>query len=108
MEHAPGAESDRGNQSHRHSKAGNPQRHKARRADREISDTISSLFGLNHHVIDQAQYSFLVGTVIASAVIPTMIANALFLPRHLLPHTHPQAIRTAEQPVQQATAAEEV
>ena len=70
--------------------------------------TISSLFGLNHHVIDQSQYSFLVGTVIASAVIPTMIANAFFLPRHLLPHTHSQAIKTAEQPVQQTTAAEEV
>jgi glutathione-regulated potassium-efflux system ancillary protein KefC len=70
--------------------------------------TISSLFGLNHHVIDQVQYSFLVGTVIASAVIPTMIANAFFLPRHLLPLTHPHAIKPAEQPVQQETAAEEV
>jgi glutathione-regulated potassium-efflux system ancillary protein KefC len=47
--------------------------------------TISALFGLNHHVITQTQYSFLVGTVIASAVIPTMIANTFFLPRHLLP-----------------------
>jgi len=70
--------------------------------------TISSLFGLNHHIIDQVQYSFLVGTVIASAVIPTMIANAFFLPRHLLPRTHPQSVKTAEQPAQQTTAAEEV
>jgi glutathione-regulated potassium-efflux system ancillary protein KefC len=69
--------------------------------------TISALFGLNHHIITQVQYSFLVGTVIASAVIPTMIANAFFLPRHLLPHIHPQAIRTAAQPAQQATAREE-
>ncbi len=46
--------------------------------------TISALFGLNHGVIDQAQYSFLVATVIGSAVIPTMIANALFMPKHLL------------------------
>jgi glutathione-regulated potassium-efflux system ancillary protein KefC len=46
--------------------------------------TISALFGLNHGVIDQAQYSHLVATVIGSAVIPTMIANALFMPRHLL------------------------
>jgi glutathione-regulated potassium-efflux system ancillary protein KefC len=69
--------------------------------------TISSLFGLNHHVIDQVQYSFLVGTVIASAVIPTMIANAFFLPRHLLPHAHPHAIKPAEQPAQQTTAVEE-
>jgi len=42
------------------------------------------LFGLNHGVIDQAQYSHLVATVIGSAVIPTMIANAWFMPRHLL------------------------
>jgi glutathione-regulated potassium-efflux system ancillary protein KefC len=47
--------------------------------------TISALFGLNHKVISQAQYSFLVGTVIASAVIPTLIANSFFMPRHLLP-----------------------
>ncbi len=47
--------------------------------------TISSLFGLNHGIIDQTQYSFLVATVIGSAVVPTMIANAFFMPRHLLP-----------------------
>lgn len=52
--------------------------------------TISSLFGLNHRVIDQAQYSHLVATVIGSAVIPTMIANAFFMPRHLLPQQEPQ------------------
>ncbi len=69
--------------------------------------TISSLFGLNHHIITQVQYSYLVGTVIASAVIPTMIANAFFLPRNLLPHAHPEAIKRAEQPAQRATAAEE-
>jgi hypothetical protein len=33
----------------------------------------------------QDQYSFLVAAVIASAVIRTLIANAAFLPRHLLP-----------------------
>jgi Kef-type K+ transport system membrane component KefB len=49
--------------------------------------TISALFGLTHGVIDQAKYSYLVATVIASAVIPTVIANAVFLPRHLLPKT---------------------
>jgi glutathione-regulated potassium-efflux system ancillary protein KefC len=47
--------------------------------------TISSLFGLSHGIIDQAQYSALVATVIASAVIPTVIANAFYLPHHLLP-----------------------
>ena len=47
--------------------------------------TISALFGLNHHIINQTQYSHLVATVIGSAVIPTAIANAWFMPRHLLP-----------------------
>jgi Kef-type K+ transport system membrane component KefB len=47
--------------------------------------TISSLFGLSHKIIDQAQYSALVAAVIASAVVPTLIANAWFMPRHLLP-----------------------
>jgi len=46
--------------------------------------TISALFGLAHEVIDQAQYSALVAAVIASAVVPTLIANAFFMPRHLL------------------------
>jgi len=46
--------------------------------------TISALFGLNHGIITQSQYSDLVATVIGSAVIPTAIANAFFMPRHLL------------------------
>jgi len=49
--------------------------------------TISSLFGLSHGLVDQAQYSALVAAVIASAVVPTLIANAWFLPRHLLPRS---------------------
>ena len=46
--------------------------------------TISALFGLSHEIVDQAQYSALVAAVIASAVVPTLIANAWFMPRHLL------------------------
>ncbi len=46
--------------------------------------TISALFGLSHQIVDQAQYSALVAAVIASAVVPTLIANAWFMPRHLL------------------------
>ncbi len=46
--------------------------------------TISALFGLSHRVVDEAQYSTLVAAVIASAVLPTLIANAWFMPRHLL------------------------
>jgi glutathione-regulated potassium-efflux system ancillary protein KefC len=47
--------------------------------------TISALFGLSHGVISEAQYSAIVAAVVASAVVPTLIGNALFLPRHLLP-----------------------
>jgi glutathione-regulated potassium-efflux system ancillary protein KefC len=47
--------------------------------------TISSLFGLSHKIIDPGQYSAFVATVISSAVIPTVIANAFYLPHNLLP-----------------------
>jgi Kef-type K+ transport system membrane component KefB len=67
--------------------------------------TISALFGLNHQIITQAQYSYIVGTVIASAVIPTMIANSFFLPRHLLPRA--RTVEKAELAVQQPVTAEE-
>ncbi len=49
--------------------------------------SISALFGLSHGIIDTAQYSFLIAAVVASAVVPTLIANAFFLPRHLLGET---------------------
>jgi Kef-type K+ transport system membrane component KefB len=51
--------------------------------------TISALFGLNHGIISRTQYSFLVAAIIASAVIPTMIANAFFMPSHLLADSVP-------------------
>ena len=44
--------------------------------------TISSVFGLNAGYIDQVQYSVLVGVVVASAVIPTFIAQKWFMPVH--------------------------
>jgi Kef-type K+ transport system membrane component KefB len=47
--------------------------------------SISALFGLSHGIVDQAQYSYLIAAVIGSAIVPTLIANAFFLPRHLLP-----------------------
>jgi glutathione-regulated potassium-efflux system ancillary protein KefC len=58
--------------------------------------TISSLFGLSRGIIDQGQYSALVAAVIASAVIPTVIANAFYLPRHLLPEPGPETKKDAE------------
>ena len=42
--------------------------------------TIASVFGLTAKIIDQVQYSILVGVVIFSAVIPTFIAQKWFLP----------------------------
>jgi Kef-type K+ transport system membrane component KefB len=42
--------------------------------------TISSLYGLTHHYINQAQYTALVTVVILTAIIPTAIAQALFKP----------------------------
>lgn len=53
--------------------------------------TISALFGLTHQIITRDQYSHLVAAVIGSAVIPTVIANAFFLPRYLLPPPHEDA-----------------
>jgi len=47
--------------------------------------SISALFGLNHGIINQTQYSLLIAVVVGSAVIPTIIANAFYLPKYLLP-----------------------
>jgi len=44
--------------------------------------TIASVFGLSSGYIDQVQYSILVGVVVASAVIPTVIAQKWFMPKH--------------------------
>jgi Kef-type K+ transport system membrane component KefB len=46
--------------------------------------TISALYGLTNNIISTQQYSIIVGVVIASAVVPTLIANKFFLPGHLL------------------------
>jgi Kef-type K+ transport system membrane component KefB len=42
--------------------------------------TISALFGLTNHIIDQRQYTILVTAVIGSAVVPTLIAQKWFQP----------------------------
>ena len=46
--------------------------------------SISALYGLTHNIVSRDQYSFLIAAVIASAVVPTLIANMAFLPEHLL------------------------
>ena len=42
--------------------------------------SISALFGLTNHIIDQQQYTVLVTAVIGSAVVPTLIAQLWFHP----------------------------
>ena len=51
--------------------------------------SISALFGLTHGIIDRTQYSVMIAAVIASAVVPTIIANAFFIPKYLLPKHEP-------------------
>ena len=58
--------------------------------------TISALFGFTHGIVSQEQYSFLVAAVIASAVIPTIIAGMFFLPKHLLPFKHKPVAENGE------------
>ncbi len=63
--------------------------------------SISALFGLSHGIIDTTQYSFLVAAVVASAVVPTLIANAFYLPRHLLepvPEEKPRSVIAQQGP----------
>jgi len=57
--------------------------------------SISALFGLSHNIIDQSQYSLLVAVVVASAVVPTLIANAYYLPRHLIQKPHEESLQAA-------------
>jgi Kef-type K+ transport system membrane component KefB len=42
--------------------------------------SISALFGLTNHIIDQDQYTILLTAVIGSAVVPTLIAQIFFNP----------------------------
>jgi Kef-type K+ transport system membrane component KefB len=43
--------------------------------------SISALFGLTNHIIDQNQYTVLLTAVIGSAVVPTLIAQVWFHPQ---------------------------
>jgi Kef-type K+ transport system membrane component KefB len=59
--------------------------------------TISSLFGLTHHIIDQAQYTMLVTVVILSAVIPTLIGQVFFRPQEQTAVTAPLAAEAEDE-----------
>jgi Kef-type K+ transport system membrane component KefB len=58
--------------------------------------TISALFGLSHNIIDQEQYTILVTAVIASAVVPTLIAQRWFQPT--LPPIAKESVHVQENP----------
>jgi hypothetical protein len=42
--------------------------------------TISSLYGLNAGIIDRQQFTILIGAVVGSAIVPTIIAQRWFAP----------------------------
>lgn len=44
--------------------------------------TISSVFGFQQGIIDQAQFSVLVAVVVTSAILPTFLAQKFFHPHH--------------------------
>jgi hypothetical protein len=64
--------------------------------------TISALFGLENHLIDQTQYTVLVTVVIGSAVVPTVIAQSFFTP-----HVAPAPAEEHEAPVPMPVRAEQ-
>src|SRR6202162_4930951 len=57
--------------------------------------SISALFGLTHGLVSDSQSSFLIAAVIGSAVVPTLIANAFFLPHHLISKSEATPAETA-------------
>jgi Kef-type K+ transport system membrane component KefB len=50
--------------------------------------TISSLYGLNAHIIDRTQFSLLITVVVLSAIVPTAVAQRWFQPHPELGPIH--------------------
>jgi Kef-type K+ transport system membrane component KefB len=48
--------------------------------------TITSLYGLNAHIIDRTQFSLLIAVVVLSAIVPTAIAQRFFHPHIAASH----------------------
>jgi Kef-type K+ transport system membrane component KefB len=61
--------------------------------------TISSLYGLNAHIIDRTQFSLLVTVVVLSAIVPTAIAQRWFSP-DVARETQAESGRAHAQPAQ--------
>jgi Kef-type K+ transport system membrane component KefB len=53
--------------------------------------TITSLYGLNAHIIDRTQFSLLITVVVLSAIVPTAIAQRYYDPRRDIDLTAPVA-----------------
>jgi glutathione-regulated potassium-efflux system ancillary protein KefC len=70
--------------------------------------TISALFGLSNNIIDQSQYSTLVAAIIGTAVVPTLIANKYYLPRHHLPKDEAETPQAHEAEVAKALETSDV
>ncbi|MBI4203070.1 MAG: cation:proton antiporter [Chloroflexi bacterium] len=66
--------------------------------------SISALFGLTQGVIDQSQYTILVTVVIASAVVPTFIAQTWFRPKVVLPSAPASALEASLEQVETASS----
>jgi Kef-type K+ transport system membrane component KefB len=61
--------------------------------------SISALFGLTNHIIDERQYTILLTAVIGSAVVPTLIAQRWFQPDFkplTIAGSNPKSVVTAE------------
>lgn len=59
--------------------------------------SISALFGLTNHIIDETQYTILLTAVIGSAVVPTLIAERWFQPEFKLLEYEEEADLAMEQ-----------
>ena len=69
--------------------------------------SISALYGLDNGIIDQQQYSVLVTVVIASAVVPTLIAQSFFRPHEEIAAVHAEEAERNGEPAGEAGASEE-
>src|SRR5437868_862145 len=64
--------------------------------------TISSLYGLNAHIIDRTQFSLLITVVVLSAIVPTAIAQRWFQPHPELGPIHHRPVEEVWPEVEEA------
>ncbi len=66
--------------------------------------TLSSVAGLEASLIDQLQFSVLVAVVVASAIVPTFIAQRFFHPHHALVELHHKEEESSQPALVEETA----